>query len=283
MTTARSGRASAQPLLDVALNTVDASARELAAAAATAEQAGFAGVWCYDHLSGAVLGGERCVEVWVALGAVAEATSAVTIGPLVLNAAVRHPAHIATATASLQELSGGRLQLGLGAGAGPESPYARELAMFGLPVLDAATRRARVRDVAEYLHALWGGAASYRGESYAFEDVEGLEAPRQPIPLLVAANGRRMAELAGEVGDGVNLHDWQPDLEVLVTAAGPTAARRGRDLVVTVEGPFEEDWLDRSSAVHERLLGLSVARVMLRWNGAVGMDRLRSAARYVRA
>ena len=168
--------AAGRPLIDVVLNTVDTSTRELAAAAAAAEQAGFAGVWCYDHLSGAVLGGRRCVEVWTALSVTAAATSDVVIGPLVLNASVRHPAHIATAAASLQELSDGRLQLGLGAGAGPESPYSRELAMFGLPVLDAATRRARVRDVAGYLLALWAGATSYRGEHHGFDGVDGIDA-----------------------------------------------------------------------------------------------------------
>ena len=224
--------AASGPLIDVVLNTVDTSApRQLAVAAATAEQAGFAGVWCYDHLSGVVLRGRRCVEVWAALAVTAAATSNVVIGPLVLNASVRHPAHVATAAASMQELCGERLHLGLGAGAGPESPYSRELAMFGLPALDAATRRARVRDVAGYLRALWAGATSYRGEHYGFEGVNGVELPRKPVPLLVAANGPRMAELAGEVADALNMHDWQDDLEGLVELArarGRTARGRAR-------------------------------------------------------
>jgi alkanesulfonate monooxygenase SsuD/methylene tetrahydromethanopterin reductase-like flavin-dependent oxidoreductase (luciferase family) len=275
--------AAGRPLIDVVLNTVDTSTRELAAAAAAAEQGGFAGVWCYDHLSGAVLGGRRCVEVWTALSVTAAATSDVVIGPLVLNASVRHPAHIATAAASLQELCDGRLQLGLGAGAGPESPYSGELAMFGFPVLDAATRRARVRDVAGYLRALWAAATSYRGEHYGFEGVNGIELPRKPVPLLVAANGPRMAELAGEVADALNMHDWQDDLEGLVELARAAAARRGVELDVTVEGPFEDAWLDRSSRLHERLAAIGVSRVMVRWDSSLGLASLAGAARCLSA
>ena len=103
------------------------------------------------------------------------------------------------------------------------------------------------------------------------------------MPLLVAANGPRMAELAGEVADALNLHDWQDDLEALVELARAAAAGRGAKFEVTVEGPFEEPWLDRSSRVHERLAALGVSRVMARWNASLGLDSLAGASRYLSA
>ena len=272
-----------QPAIDVVLNTVGTTVRELASAARAAEAAGFDGVWCYDHLSGVVLGGARCVEVWTALAAVAHATTDVAIGPLVLNAAARHPAHIATAAASIDELSGGRLWLGLGAGAGPESPYSAELAMLGLPVLDAASRRARVRDAVGYVRALWAGEASYTGVEAAFAGARGLARPVHPVPLVIAANGPRMAHLAGEVGDALNVHDWQIDLERVASIARQAASDRGAALDITVEGPFDDAWLDRASPVHDRLAALDVSRVIVRWDAGLGLPALEGASARITA
>ena len=270
-----------RPAIDVALNPVGASVHELSEAARLAEAAGFEGVWCYDHLSGAVLGGTRCVEVWTALGALARATSTVAIGPLVLNAAVRHPAHIATAAASIDELSDGRLWLGLGAGAGPESAFSAELAMLGLPVLEAARRRSRVRDAAGYLRALWAGASSYDGAETSFQGVVGVARPLHPVPLVIAANGPRMARLAGEVGDALNVHNWQADLVRVVSAAREAASGRGAEIDVSVEAPFDVAWLDRTSATHAELAALDVARVIVRWEARLGPQALGSAAKHL--
>ena len=267
-----------RPALDVALNTVGTTVHELAAAARQAEAAGFEGVWCYDHLSGAVLGGTRCVEVWTALAVVAQATTTVALGPLVLNAAARHPAHIAAAAASLDELSSGRLWLGLGAGAGPESRYSAELAMLGLPVLDAASRRSRVRDAVGYVRALWSGQASYLGADVSFTDAAGVALPTHAVPIVIAANGPRMARLAGEVGDALNVHDWQADLAHVVAVARQAAEGRGAELDVTIEGPFDPAWLDRASAHHRRLASLGVSRVIVRWDTRLGLGALDGAA-----
>jgi alkanesulfonate monooxygenase SsuD/methylene tetrahydromethanopterin reductase-like flavin-dependent oxidoreductase (luciferase family) len=279
MTATPAGAGPGRPRIDVSLSTVDTSAAELARAAATAEAAGFDGVWCYDHLSGTVLRGVRCVDVWVALTAIAGATTSIGLGPLVLNTAARHPGHIAIAVASLQELAEGRVRVGLGAGAGPESPFSRELSMLGLPVRGAAERRARVADTARYLRALWAGERSYEGPCFALSDVDAVAQPA-PVPeIVIGANGPRMARVAGTVGDAVNLHDWEPDLEGLAATARDAARGAGRALDVTVEGPLDDAWLDRGSEVHERLGRLGVRRVMVRWTAAAGLPVLSSASR----
>ena len=100
----------------ISLDPAGIDAPVLVEAAQAAEAAGFASVWCYDHLSGTVLGADRCLDVWSVLGAVAASTSRVRLGPLVVNVTTRHPIHIAVAAATLQSLAGGRLVLGLGAG-----------------------------------------------------------------------------------------------------------------------------------------------------------------------
>src|SRR5215213_288754 len=91
-----------------------------------AEEAGFDGVWLYDHLAGSVHGASRVVECWTTLTAIAAVVPRISIGPLVLNIANRDAGTLAVMAATLQEVSGGRLLLGLGAGGGRDTPYAAE-------------------------------------------------------------------------------------------------------------------------------------------------------------
>ena len=125
-------------MTDIVLSPIDARASVLVEAAVVAESAGFEAIWTYDHISGIAFGGRPVLDVWTVLASIAASTTRVGVGPLVINTVARHPAHVAVATATLQDLSGGRVRLGLGAGAGPESPYSRELAMVGLPVMSSA-------------------------------------------------------------------------------------------------------------------------------------------------
>ena len=94
--------------------------------ARVAEGEGFDGVWLYDHLAGSVHGEGRVLECWTTLTAIAAAVPRITIGPMVLNVANRDPGTLAVMAATLQEVSDGRLLLGLGAGGGRLTPYAAE-------------------------------------------------------------------------------------------------------------------------------------------------------------
>src|SRR5262245_28399185 len=109
--------------LDLLLDPFGARGDDLLRAARTAEAAGFDGVWTWAHLAGAVHGERRVHECWTLLATLAAVTERVTIGPLVLNVANRDPVMTALMAATLQELSGGRLLLGLGAGGGVDTPY----------------------------------------------------------------------------------------------------------------------------------------------------------------
>lgn len=258
--------------IDLSLRSTGARVDELVAAASTAEEAGLDGVWLYDHLSGSAFGADRSVDVWVGLTAIATATSRVTIGPLVLNAAIRHPARIAVAAATLQELSGGRLRLGLGAGSGPGDPFADELVMLGLPVLGAAERRGRVADTIGYLRALWDGEGSYAGRLHRFDEPTGVLLPDPSPPIIVAASGPKMATLAAEHADGVNLHDFRPGIDRLAAIARERAAA---GFEVSVEGPDATAWLDPADPTAERMVAAGFDRVMLRWSPPDGLDVIR--------
>src|SRR6187549_1257235 len=117
---------------------------DLRDAAAHAEEAGFDGIWLYDHLAGSAHRAPHVLECWTVLSALATAVPQLAIGPLVLNVANRDAGTLAVMAATLQEVSGGRLLLGVGAGGGAGTPYAAEQRAMGRPVAGDAARRAAV-------------------------------------------------------------------------------------------------------------------------------------------
>jgi alkanesulfonate monooxygenase SsuD/methylene tetrahydromethanopterin reductase-like flavin-dependent oxidoreductase (luciferase family) len=258
---------------DLSLSPFDATVEELVAAATTAEAAGFDAVWTYDHLSGASGGAGWVLDPWVTLTAVASATSRIGLGPLVVNATIRHPAHIAVAAATLQQLSAGRLLLGIGAGAGP-GPYASELEMVGLPVWGAAERRRRTEEAIGAIRALWRGVTDLGGVHHGLAGAAGFLPAEPEPPVFVGANGPLMAALAGRAADGVNLHWFEPDLEGLAGTA--RAAATGPGFAVTVEAPTDEHWLHGPG--RRRLEAVGADRVMYRWDVSMGTDAIERAA-----
>jgi alkanesulfonate monooxygenase SsuD/methylene tetrahydromethanopterin reductase-like flavin-dependent oxidoreductase (luciferase family) len=266
----------------ISLSTIGIDAPTLVEAAHRAEAAGFSAVWCYDHLSGAVLRGDRSLDVWTVLGAVSAATEHVSVGPLVANATMRHPAQLAVAAATIQSLSDGRLRLGLGAGAGPGSPFAAELEIFRFEARPAGERRARLEEVVAFLRALWGGADHFDGRWAGFSDVHGVLMPSPVPPIILGANGPRLAEIAGRVADGVNFHAAEEDLAGLVATVRRAAAAAQRPVPeVSVEGPFEPGWIDAGSPTRARLAAYGVAEVMVAWRAGLGLDRIDEAGRWL--
>ena len=139
---------------------------ELRAAAVEAERAGFDGVWLNDHLAGSVEGASDVLECWTALSALAEAVPRIAVGSLVLNVANRDPGTLAVMAATLQEVSRGRLLLGLGAGAKRGTSFALEQEALGRPTpSDAERRRSRRAHDRHRAASLVGRRASGRGVS----------------------------------------------------------------------------------------------------------------------
>src|SRR4051794_1392857 len=103
--------------VDLLLDAFGARWTDLRDAASLAVESGFSGIWAYDHVDGHVYDAPHVLECWTVLSALAAVVPEVIVGPLVLNVANRHPGVLAAMAATLQDVSQGRLLLGLGAGA----------------------------------------------------------------------------------------------------------------------------------------------------------------------
>ena len=217
---------------------------DLRDAATVAEEAGFDGIWVYDHLAGSAHRAPHVLECWTVLSALAATVPQLAVGSLVLNVANRDPGTLAVMAATLQEVSGGRLLLGMGAGGGAGTPYAGEQRALGRPVGGDRARAAALEAAILTMRRIWTGTAG---------GVDGFLRPAPAPPVIVGAFGPKMAELAGRLGDGINAPAG-PALPRLLDVARDAHAAPGRDpaaFIVTTAG----------SPGDERLAGLGVHRV----------------------
>jgi alkanesulfonate monooxygenase SsuD/methylene tetrahydromethanopterin reductase-like flavin-dependent oxidoreductase (luciferase family) len=236
---------------DLLLDPFGARWSDLLDTARVAIDAGFAGIWIYDHLDGRVYDAPFVLECWTVLSALSTAVPRGALGSLVLNVGNRHPGLLATMAATLQETSGGRVMLGIGAGGG-DARYVREQESIGRTVPAASVRRAEIDACISEVRHLW------RSPGY-------LEPDPHP-PFIIGGFGPKMAELAGRVGDGMNTRATNPRLAELITVARNACTRAGGDpirFLVTVLAEFDEAWLARSSQRREGLNASGVDRVIL--------------------
>ena len=137
----------------------------------------------------------------VAMAVAAEATTQLRLGTAVLDNDFRHPAVLAKEIATLDQFSGGRVELGLGAG-WQVNDYRRTGFVFDPP----GTRYERLKEAVEVLRGLFApGPFSLEGRHYTFNDYDGLPKPVQsPLPITLGAGGPRMLALAAQKADVVN-------------------------------------------------------------------------------
>jgi alkanesulfonate monooxygenase SsuD/methylene tetrahydromethanopterin reductase-like flavin-dependent oxidoreductase (luciferase family) len=275
---------SSRPLAtDLLLDPFDVTWHEFLAAAQAAPDEGFDGIWTWDHLAGQVHQAQTVLECWTALAALAGRIPDVSVGPLVLNVANRDPRLLAGMAATLQDVSGGRLLLGLGAGGGRMTPYASEQQALGRAVAADPVRRRHVEQAVHVIRQLWTGQARPLAESdlYPLASGRGFPRPDPPPPIIIGAFGPKMAEVAGGVGDGINTQAWHPRLAALLDTARSAHASAGRDparFLVTVFAGLESRWLDERRPERSRLRELGVDRLVLIVSPASASD-IRSAAR----
>ena len=153
---------------------------------------------CTTTWPGRSTAGLGCSSRWTTLTAMAAVVPRIAIGPMVLNVANRPAGTLGVMAATLQEVSEGRLLLGLGAGGGRSTPYAAEQVAFDRPVPGDIARRAAVESTVTTLRAVWSGSVG---------GVAGFLQPNPAPPIIVGGFGAKVAELAGRVADGINLPD----------------------------------------------------------------------------
>lgn len=192
-------------LVDIQLSSATNDWAELRDATLRAEADGYDTTWVLDHLDGTVLpGGDRdMLECCTLLGALAAVTSTIGLGTLVANVANRYPAILAAALSSAFRISGGRVRAGIGAGASPDTAWAREHHERGIPL--KATLDARHAAVIEQIEVL--------------RTVEAM-------PIIVGVNSAELAAIAGTHADGVNVRLSSPAAEHYLTVARDAAHGR---------------------------------------------------------
>jgi len=218
--------------IDVLFDSFGATWPDVREGAIAAEGEGFDGVWLYDHLAGSVHRHDRVLESWTTLTAIAATVPRLNIGPMVLNVANRDAGTLGVMAATLQDISGGRLLLGLGAGGGRETPYAAEQWAFGRTVDSGPGRRQAVEAAVPVLRSVWSGNVA---------GVGGFLRPDPPPPIIIGGFGPKMAELAGRIADGINVPGGPRAGSLLeVARSARAAAGRGHTpFVVTVSSDLD--------------------------------------------
>jgi probable F420-dependent oxidoreductase len=177
------------------------SGADLASKARRADELGYDTFLVADHLL-------ELLSPFAALGFAAEATSRIKLGTLVLNNDFRHPALVAREAATLQLLSGGRFELGIGAGHAEV-----ENASVGLPFDTADRRIERLGEALDIITALrTGESVTYSGEHYTLREHSLYPQLATPMPLLVGGNGKRVLQLAARHADIIGFTGFFPSV-----------------------------------------------------------------------
>ena len=180
-----------------------------------AENAGFDYVWVTDHYT------NRCVYIGLTVAALN--TKRVKLGTGVTNPYHIHPAWTASAIATLNEVSNGRAILGLGPG------DRSTLGQIGISLSKPLTA---VREAVEIIRKLWAGeTVNFSGDVFHLANARLSFKPSTPIPIYIGAQGPKMLELAGAIGDGVLINASHPkDFEYAVKYIKDGAQKAGRKI-----------------------------------------------------
>src|SRR5438128_2710334 len=208
---------------------------EYLAMARAAEEAGFESIWLGDHLLYRGDGREERgpLEVWTLLAALAAETSRVRLGPLVACASFHPPGLIAKMAATIDEVSGGRFVLGLGAGWN-ETEYRS----FGIPFDRLVSRFEESFEIIRRLLA--GERVSFEGRFQRVEDAVLMPRPARPVPMMIGTTGPRMLEITlPHVGTWNTWYSWYGNTAAGFAALGAgvaSAVRRSACVLVAVDG-----------------------------------------------
>ncbi len=223
--------------IGVCLRTIRAEPGWWLESARRLDEAGYAGLWAWDHFMGKGDTTVPVVEGWTILAMAASVTSRVTVGPFVLNNMNRHPAVVARMASTLQIASGGRLILGMGIGGAP-----REHAAYGIDFPESSERVARLEEAVAVIRALWtGGPVSRPSPFYPLVEATAYPVPHPPPPIVIGGETRTGARLAARIADGWNtFENFEQNLPVYLEALEEAGRRREDQLVLA---GFQGDWL----------------------------------------
>ncbi len=214
--------------------------------AQAAEAAGFHGIAFMDHLEPPLAAEQPMYEAFAIATWVAAHTHTLHVSHLVLCDTFRHPAVLARQCASLQDLSGGRFELGIGSGS-----WDREYEAFGVRPDRPADRTTRLGETLEVLGALWSGeTVDIDGRFHSLRGAQQLPVPSPPIPVVIGGTGPRTMELVDRHAHWWNVPVHRLDRLTTQRAAAGAARVSVQQMVGFVASP------DR----HEEVAALSAKR-----------------------
>jgi F420-dependent oxidoreductase-like protein len=200
------------------------------ALAETCERTGLEGLFRSDHYrsvsDGPALGS---LDAWTTLAGLAERTERIRLGTMVSPATFRHPSVLASAANTVDHISGGRAELGLGAGW-----YEREHAAFGFPFAPLGERMEVFEEQAEIIIGQWTSESfSFAGRHYRLDECEALPKPvqRPHPPVIIGGSAkRRTVDVAARLAQEYNLVSATPaDCRAARQRLDEACERHGRD------------------------------------------------------
>jgi alkanesulfonate monooxygenase SsuD/methylene tetrahydromethanopterin reductase-like flavin-dependent oxidoreductase (luciferase family) len=199
---------------------------ELLALAKGAESAGFTSFARSDHY----LSTDQSMpatDALTTLGGLARETDTIKLTVLVTPLTFRHPAVIAKTATTLDEMSGGRFELGVGTGW-----MEGEHRAFGIQLPEMRTRFSLLFETLAYLHAAFGRSdGGYTGRHHRLEDIDVLPRPTSDLPIIIGGSGmKRTPAIAGRFADEYNMFACSADdLAARIEVMSATARELGRD------------------------------------------------------
>ena len=153
------------------------------------EAMGYDSLWVCDHLYGPQSPQLPILEAWSMVSAIAAITERVEIGTLVTPAGMRNPAHLGKVVATVDNIAGGRVVMGLGGGWMP-----REFTDFGQPFLGTGERLGQLAETVALLKRMWGDeeAVTFQGKYVTATDVVCQPKPPRKVPILIGGAGEKV-------------------------------------------------------------------------------------------
>lgn len=212
-----------------------------------AEEHGFAAAWCFDHfkpLYGDPTG--PCFEAWTLLAALAASTQRIRLGALVTGITYRHPSVLTAEAVTVDHVSAGRLEIGLGA-----AWFEQEHRELGIPFPSAAERMDRLSDAVVIMRALMtDDGVSYEGNHHVLREATYRPRPvqRPHPPIWIGGSGRRRTlPLVGRVADV--WHSFIPPAQQggawdIVRGSAEEAGRDPADIRRAISLSLSQPWDD---------------------------------------
>ena len=248
---------------------------QLLTVARLAEELGFDAFFRSDHYlsMGGVDGLPGPTDAWITLAGLARDTSTIRLGTLVTSATFRLPGPLAISVAEVDQMSGGRVELGLGAGW-----FQEEHDAYGIPFPDLGERFERLEEQLQIITGLWGTAI---GDTYAFDGrhyrVSGSPALPKPaqerLPIIVGGGGKvRTPRLAATFADEFNLSFPAPEnIAPMFDLVRAACEKRDRDPDTLIRSAAQVAVVGEDEATFEkRAAAIGREPDELRHNGVAG-------------